>query len=135
MDFPARPCTQIEPPPGLAEMLGMSFEEVVWDGFNFLVRLAAADHVRGLSPDLAAIARLPAAGVIVTAPSDDGYDCVSRYFAPAKGIPEDPVTGGAHCALTPYWAQRLDKEANYEHFRLRRGVASYAAVCGGTASS
>jgi predicted PhzF superfamily epimerase YddE/YHI9 len=52
---------------------------------------------------------MPAAGVIVTAAGDGGYDCVSRYFAPAKGIPEDPVTGGAHCALTPYWAERLGK--------------------------
>ena len=48
-------------------------------------------------------------GVIVTAPGDDNYDFVSRYFAPAKGIPEDPVTGGAHCMLAPYWAKRLDK--------------------------
>lgn len=109
MDFPARSCTMIEPPRGFAEMLGAPFEEVLWDGFNFLVRLAAADDVRSLSPDLAGVARLPAAGVIVTAAGDDGHDCVSRYFAPAKGIPEDPVTGGAHCALMPYWAERLGK--------------------------
>ncbi len=83
--------------------------ETVWDGFNFLVRLPTADDVRGLSPDLAAIARMPCAGVIVTAPGHGGHDCVSRYFAPAKGIPEDPVTGGAHCALMPYWAERLGK--------------------------
>ena len=109
MDFPARPCTPIAPPQGLAAILGTSFEDVMWDGFNFLVRLAAAADVRGLAPDLAAIARLPAAGLIVTAPGDDGHDCVSRYFAPAKGIAEDPVTGGAHCALTPYWAEQLGK--------------------------
>jgi PhzF family phenazine biosynthesis protein len=48
-------------------------------------------------------------GLIVTAPGDAGYDFVSRFFAPAKGVPEDPVTGSAHCALTPYWAQRLGK--------------------------
>lgn len=109
MDFPVRRSTPADPPFGLAEALGAPFEETLWDGFNFLVRLAAPGDVRGLAPDLAAIARLPCAGVIVTAPGDGGYDCVSRYFAPAKGIPEDPVTGGAHCALAPYWGARLGK--------------------------
>ena len=65
--------------------------------------------MRQLKPDLASIARMDRSGVIVTAPGDGQYDCVSRYFAPAKGIPEDPVTGGAHCALAPYWARRLGK--------------------------
>jgi len=66
--------------------------------------------VRGLAPDMAAVARLEKPGVIVTAPSDDPqYDLVSRYFAPAKGIPEDSVTGSAHCMLAPYWAKRLGK--------------------------
>lgn len=109
MDFPVRRCTPIDPPEGLAEALGIKFEQTVWDGFNFLVRLAVAEDVRRLSPDLAAIRRLPCAGVITTAPGDAVYDCVSRYFAPAKGIPEDPVTGGAHCALTPFWCERLGK--------------------------
>lgn len=109
MDFPVRRCTPAEAPAGLARALGAAPEETLWDGFNFVVRLADAGAVRGLSPDLAAIARLPCAGVIVTAAGDGGHDCVSRYFAPAKGIPEDPVTGGAHCALAPYWAERLGK--------------------------
>ena len=81
----------------------------MWDGFNYLVRVREAEEVRRLRPQLDAIAQLPAAGVIVTAAGDGGYDCVSRYFAPAKGIPEDPVTGGAHCTLTPYWTERLGK--------------------------
>jgi predicted PhzF superfamily epimerase YddE/YHI9 len=109
MDFPVRRCTPIQPPEGLSVALGAPFEEVMWDGFNFLARLATADEVRGLSPDLAALARMPCAGVIVTASGDRDHDCISRYFAPAKGIPEDPVTGGAHCALTPFWAERLGK--------------------------
>lgn len=109
MDFPARRCVPAEPPAGLTEALDAVFEETLWDGFNFVVRLAAAEDVRRLSPDLAAIAGMPCGGVIVTAPGDGGYDCVSRYFAPAKGIPEDPVTGGAHCALAPYWTARLGK--------------------------
>jgi PhzF family phenazine biosynthesis protein len=49
-------------------------------------------------------------GLIATAPGDNGYDCVSRFFAPAKAVPEDPVTGSAHCALTPFWARRLGKK-------------------------
>jgi PhzF family phenazine biosynthesis protein len=109
MDFPVRRCSAAEPPEALGQALGATFAETVWDGFNFLVRLNSADDVRTLSPDLAAIGRMPCAGIIVTAPGDGQHDCVSRYFAPAKGIPEDPVTGGAHCALAPFWAERLGK--------------------------
>ena len=109
MDFPARTCTPVDPPDGLAAALGAELREVIWDGFNYLARLAEAGTVRGLAPDLAAIARLPAGGVIVTAEGDGGYDIVSRYFAPAKGIDEDPVTGGAHCGLAPFWCARLGK--------------------------
>ena len=65
--------------------------------------------MRALEPDLAAVAALDRPGVIVTAPGEPPHDVVSRYFAPAKGIPEDPVTGGAHCMLTPYWTGRLGK--------------------------
>jgi PhzF family phenazine biosynthesis protein len=111
MDFPIRPPTPVETLRGLAEAIGAAPAEVVHDGFNYLARLADAATVRGLAPDLAAIARLDSVGVIVTAPGDGPYDFVSRYFAPAKGIPEDPVTGGAHCALAPYWAPRLGKTA------------------------
>jgi predicted PhzF superfamily epimerase YddE/YHI9 len=93
----------------------------VWDGFNFLVLLESAKAVRGLAPDLAAIGKLDCAGVIVTSAGDEDFDFVSRYFAPAKGIPEDPVTGGAHCALAPFWAKKLGRT----HFRAlqasRRG--------------
>jgi len=109
MDFPARPCEPTTAPENLAAALGETPVEVVTDRFNYLVRLASADQVRGLRPDMAGLAGLDADGVIVTAPGDQGYDFVSRYFAPAKGIPEDPVTGGAHCALAPYWAERLGK--------------------------
>jgi predicted PhzF superfamily epimerase YddE/YHI9 len=83
----------------------------VADGFNYLALLGNADQVRQLRPHQAAVACLDRDGLIVTAPGDQGYDFVSRYFAPAKGIPEDPVTGGAHCALAPYWAARLNKVA------------------------
>ncbi|MCX7178633.1 MAG: PhzF family phenazine biosynthesis protein, partial [Proteobacteria bacterium] len=111
MDFPARQSQPTAIPSGLSDALGAVPIEVVADAFNYLALLQDAQAVRKLIPDIAAIARLDLGGVIVTAPGDMGYDFVSRYFAPAKGIPEDPVTGGAHCALTPYWAQRLNKTA------------------------
>jgi PhzF family phenazine biosynthesis protein len=131
MDFPARFCEPAPIAPALVEALGLRPLEVVSDRFNYLARLESAAQVRALRPDHAAIASLDRSGVIVTAPGDAGpgdegpgdagpgdegpgdagYDFVSRYFAPAKGIPEDPVTGGAHCALAPYWAGRLDKAA------------------------
>jgi PhzF family phenazine biosynthesis protein len=102
MDFPARPCASVKPPHGLVEALGAPPVETMSDGFNLLVRLKSPDELRNLAPDLAAIARMPCDGLIVTAAAGDGdYDCISRYFAPAKGIDEDPVTGSAHCALTP----------------------------------
>lgn len=109
MDFPVRIVTPVAAPKGLDAALDADLVEVVWDGFNYLVLLESAKTVRELAPDLAAIKRLDCAGVIVTARGDEGYDFVSRYFAPAKGIPEDPVTGGAHCALVPFWTTRLAK--------------------------
>jgi predicted PhzF superfamily epimerase YddE/YHI9 len=110
MDFPARPAELVPPPPGLAASLGVIPVEVLADAFNYTALLAGAQAVRELAPDIAAIARLDRGGVIVTAPGEGVYDFVSRYFAPAKGIPEDPVTGGAHCMLAPYWAKRLNKQ-------------------------
>jgi PhzF family phenazine biosynthesis protein len=111
MDFPARPSERVEPPAGLADALGVEPIEVVANVFNFMALLDGAERVRALAPDMAAIARMGRPGVIVTAPGDGVHDFVSRYFAPAKGIPEDPVTGAAHCMLAPYWAPRLGKTA------------------------
>jgi PhzF family phenazine biosynthesis protein len=111
MNFPARPSEPIKTPAALIDALGVRPVEVVADRFNYLARLESANLVRHLAPDIGAIAKLDRDGVIVTAAGDLGYDFVSRYFAPAKGIPEDPVTGGAHCALAPFWASRLDRTA------------------------
>jgi len=109
MDFPARPSERIPPPPGLSEALGITPVDVFTNVFNYLAVLKSADAVRKITPDMAALARLDRSGVIVTAPGEAHFDFISRYFAPAKGIPEDPVTGAAHCMLTPYWANRLGK--------------------------
>lgn len=111
MDFPMRRCTRIAPPAGLAGALRVApaaIAEVAHDGFNYVARLAHEASVRGIAPDMAAIGALPGVvGVIVTAEGRAPYDIVSRYFAPLKGIPEDPVTGGAHCALAHFWSERL----------------------------
>jgi PhzF family phenazine biosynthesis protein len=109
MNFPARPSEAIAVPPGLAEALGVVPVGIFANKFNYMAVLESAEVVRQLTPDSAAIVHMDRPGVIVTAPGDGVYDFISRYFAPAKGIPEDPVTGAAHCMLTPYWAKRLGK--------------------------
>ena len=110
MDFPARMSTPIALPSELEKAIGARPIEVLHDGFNYVAVLETADAVRRLAPNFPAIRNLAGVvGVIVTARGDENYDCVSRYFAPAKGIDEDPVTGGAHCALTPFWSSRLGK--------------------------
>jgi PhzF family phenazine biosynthesis protein len=111
MNFPARPSERITPPPALAEALGVVPAEVFANSFNYLALLESEQSLRAMTPDMAAVTRLDRPGVIVTAPGDGRFDFFSRYFAPAKGIPEDPVTGAAHCMLTPYWASRLGKTA------------------------
>ncbi len=121
MQFPARAAEPRESPAGLAEALGMVPVAVFVNPFNYMALLPSAKVVRELSPDFAAIARQDRAGVIVTAAGDNGFDCVSRYFAPAKGIPEDPVTGAAHCMLAPYWADRLNKKELRAFQASRRG--------------
>lgn len=121
MDFPARPSEQVAAPPDLAAALGVIPVEVFANALNYLARLDSSHTVRDLTPDMALISKLDRSGLIVTAPGDEDYDFVSRYFAPAKGIPEDPVTGGAHCMLTPYWAELLRKNKFRAYQASRRG--------------
>jgi PhzF family phenazine biosynthesis protein len=109
MDLPARRSQPAASPAGLAQAIGMQPAEVLVNAFNYIAVIDSPQHLRALAPDLNAVAALDRGGLIVTAPGDDGFDFVSRYFAPAKGIAEDPVTGAAHCALAPYWAERLGK--------------------------
>ncbi|WP_107491351.1 PhzF family phenazine biosynthesis protein [Thermobifida fusca] len=112
LDFPANPPYAKDVPDGLVAALG---GEPVWAGFSdvndYFVVYPDEATVRALAPDLAEVARCTVRGVTVTAPADPGqpYDFVSRLFAPAIGIPEDPVTGSAHTALGPYWAHRLGR--------------------------
>jgi PhzF family phenazine biosynthesis protein len=88
---------------------------------DYVAVLERADDVRALRPDLDAIARIDAPGLIVTAPGDGEADFVSRYFGPRVGIPEDPVTGSAHCTLAPYWARRLGRTRLVAHQVSARG--------------
>ena len=121
MDFPVRLSEPVSTPPGLAEALGVVPIEVFANAFNYLALLESEKLLRAVDPEMTALARIDRSGVIVTAVGDGVYDFVSRYFAPAKGIPEDPVTGGAHCMLAPYWAKRLGKTAFRAFQASRRG--------------
>jgi PhzF family phenazine biosynthesis protein len=108
MDFPATPAEPVDPPAGLSEALGISPTLNCWQKSNadYLVELPSEDAVRSLLPDFARLAKVPTRGVIVTSRSTDPeFDFVSRFFAPAVGIDEDPVTGSAHCALAVHWAR------------------------------
>jgi len=108
LDFPSRPPVAADCPPALATALGCT-PTAVLRSRDWLVVLESAAAVRAVRPDMAALMRVEAA-VIVTAPGDEpGVDFVSRFFAPGLGIPEDPVTGSAHCTLAPYWAGRLKR--------------------------
>ncbi|AXB45496.1 PhzF family phenazine biosynthesis protein [Amycolatopsis albispora] len=110
MDFPADRSEPIEIDPAAA-LPGVTVEHVAKGKFDLLVVAGNAAQVRELRPDLDAIRALDVRGLTVTAPGDrDGIDFVSRFFAPAKGVDEDPVTGSAHCTLAPYWAGRLGRD-------------------------
>lgn len=108
LDFPREPAEVSVIPDGLARALGV---EPLWVGrsrLDLLVVLDSEKTVRTLHPDLSALARVEARGVIVTSPAiSERFDFVSRFFAPRAGVPEDPVTGSAHCTLGPYWGERL----------------------------
>nr|MBA2626573.1 PhzF family phenazine biosynthesis protein [Gemmatimonadales bacterium] len=111
LDFPSKPVVPVAAPDGLVAALRA---EVAFAGQNdlgyLIVELASAHAVRQLVPDLGRIAMLPVRGVVVTSRAHDRpYDFVSRFFAPALGVPEDPVTGSAHCSLAPLWSERLNR--------------------------
>lgn len=121
VDLPRRTVSTVPTPTELSAALGATPLETATDGGNYLARLGTARDVQDLEPDLAAVARLDLTGVVVTAAGDEPYDFVSRYFAPSKGIPEDPVTGGAHCALVPFWAARTARHTFLAYQASRRG--------------
>ncbi|NBC29254.1 MAG: PhzF family phenazine biosynthesis isomerase [Spirochaetes bacterium] len=123
LDFPADPVRRVSTPRGLAEALGVDGDEIVetlQGRSDMMCVLSSADRVAAVAPQFSSLADLPARGLIVTAASEQAgqstvaqdhpeVDFVSRFFAPQVGIPEDPVTGSAHTALAPYWAERLSR--------------------------
>jgi PhzF family phenazine biosynthesis protein len=113
MDFPALPASAASPHNGLLEALGVKAPQFAGRSkFDYILLLDSPDEVRSLRPDFRKLAEVATRGVIVTARSDDPqFDFISRFFAPAAGIDEDPVCGSAHCCLTHFWANRLGKQA------------------------
>jgi predicted PhzF superfamily epimerase YddE/YHI9 len=129
MDFPARPAIRCAAPAGLLAALGGTPREVL-RAHDHLIVYGSAAEIAALDPDLAALAIVECWAAIVTAPGEDGIDFVSRFFAPAQGVPEDPVTGRAHCTLVPYWAKRLNKTELEARQISRRGGALHCALDG-----
>lgn len=122
LDFPATPPTSVATPPGLIEALGAEPAYVGKSRFDYLAVFEGADAVRGLQPDFRKLSQIPVRGIIVTAPADiPQFDFISRFFCPNCGIDEDPVCGSAHCCLTPYWAQRLNKRELMAYQASTRG--------------
>jgi PhzF family phenazine biosynthesis protein len=131
LDFPAVEAQACEPPPGLAEAIGAPVGYTAKSVFDYLVELGSETIVRTLRPDFVRLAALPTRGVMVTSRSDDpAFDFVSRFFAPSFGIPEDPVTGSAHCCLGPHWSGRLGKSDLVGHQVSARGGIVRVAVRG-----
>ena len=122
LDFPAEPAEETSAPAALVDAVRGAFGFVGRNRMDYLVLLEQEGDVRALQPDLTRLATLDARGVIVTAPStSDEYDFVSRFFAPQVGVPEDPVTGSAHCCLAPFWRERLEKTTLVGYQASERG--------------
>lgn len=111
LDFPTEAPEETVMPDKLAAALTCDVKGVARNRLDYLIELESEEEVRSIRPDLRILASLAFRGLIVTAPADTtGADFVSRYFAPYFGIDEDPVTGSTHCALGPYWSERLGKD-------------------------
>ncbi|MEM8612658.1 MAG: PhzF family phenazine biosynthesis protein [Cyanobacteria bacterium P01_H01_bin.105] len=122
LDFPAQPVH--DAPISSAMVAAMNHADIVHGSrsdVNYLVELRSHQAVANLTPDFNKLAKLPYQGVIVTSIGDSPYDFVSRYFVPAMGIPEDPVTGSSHCSLGPYWQAKLGKDMMVAYQASSRG--------------
>ena len=129
MDFPAISARPVAAPDGLGHALGREADEVLATGNKYMAVFGNEHAVRGLVPDMAAILDLDRRGVMVTAPGDE-CDFVSRYFAPAFGIPEDPVTGSNHSVLVPFWADRLGVDELHARQVSARGGELFCRLMG-----
>jgi PhzF family phenazine biosynthesis protein len=120
LNFPVSSLKSIPTPHGLTAALGLRPLEVMHGSGYLQAVYKNEQEIRQISPDFPLLVKLPYHGIIVTAPGREA-DFVSRFFAPAMGINEDPVTGSAHTLLIPYWAQRLGKSALLSHQISQRG--------------
>jgi len=131
LDFPAEPAVPVAAPAELITALGVEPEWVGRNRFDYLVEVSSEDIVRGAAPDFGALRRLSNRGVIVTSRSAaPEFDVVSRFFAPAAGIDEDPVTGSAHCCLGPFWRGRLATDSFVAYQASARGGVVKVCVDG-----
>jgi PhzF family phenazine biosynthesis protein len=131
LDFPATVAQPCDPADGLIEGLGAHPMRVLRNQFDYMVEMASEEALRGLKPDIEMLRRIPVRGVIVTSrASTAGFDFVSRFFAPASGIDEDPVCGSAHCALGPYWSPRLGKTELLAYQASPRGGVLRVTIAG-----
>ncbi len=111
LDFPAVDASPCDAPPGLLDSLGAKAVAVARNRFDYLVEVASQTELAGIKPDFRVLATIECRGVIVTSPSDrPGFDFESRFFAPASGIDEDPVTGSAHCCLAGWWGDKFGRD-------------------------
>jgi predicted PhzF superfamily epimerase YddE/YHI9 len=127
LDFPAWPSLPVPVGEALAGALGSRPQACV-RGTYLAAIFATEAAVAALKPDMTALAALDVPGVVATAPGSNGADFVSRFFAPRLGVPEDPVTGSAHCLLVPYWAERLGRTELAARQISRRGGALACAL-------
>jgi len=122
LDFPLEEDKETDAPHGLMEGLKVKAAYVGKNRMDYIVEVESEDIVRGIQPDFEVLKKIATRGIIVTSSSSEsGIDFVSRFFAPAYGIPEDPVTGSSHCCLGPYWKRRLKKDEFMAHQVSERG--------------
>jgi len=131
LNFPAKPEEPAEAPAGLLEALKVKAKYIGKSKFDYLVQVDSEETVRGLKPDFAGLKSIPVRGVIVTSRAvSPGYDFISRFFAPAEGVNEDPVTGSAHCTLGPFWSRQLGKKEFLAYQASERGGILRVRVAG-----
>ncbi len=131
MDFPARPVAEVDAPSALVQAVGVSPVSAWHGAVGYLLELGSEADVRNARPDFAALRAFPDGWTCITAPATaGGFDFVSRFFAPASGIDEDPVTGAAHCALADFWSKRTGRTEFRAYQCSSRGGVVFARVDG-----
>jgi len=122
LNFPAKRLELVTIPEELSTVLGVRPVFVGKNQYDYLMEVESEEILRSLQPDMTRLSQIPVRGVIVTCvATTPGYDFMSRFFAPRVGVPEDPVTGSAHCCLTPYWSEKLHKQSMVAYQASPRG--------------